>query len=270
VPLRVMTWNLWWRFGPWEQRERAIVEVIRAVDPDVVCLQEVWSAEGGEDQVTRLAGALGLHGVSTDPVFYGGMSFGNAVLARWPVERIVDEPLPRLDGRPGHRRVLGTVLATPFGSWPVYATHLDHRFDASSAREVQARRLLEVIAAHRTDPETELPAVIGADLNAVPDSDEVRALTGRRDSGVGGIVLTDCWEQVGDDGGATWVRDNPYTTDTAWPGRRIDYVLVAWPRPKPVGNPIRAWLAATDDVLVEGEPIRPSDHAAVVVELVTP
>ena len=37
-----MTWNLWWRFGNWEQRQRAIVDTIREADPDVVCLQEVW------------------------------------------------------------------------------------------------------------------------------------------------------------------------------------------------------------------------------------
>ena len=33
--MRVMTWNLWWRFGAWEQRQRAIVETIRRADPDV-------------------------------------------------------------------------------------------------------------------------------------------------------------------------------------------------------------------------------------------
>ena len=43
MALRVMTWNLWWRFGPFERRRPAILEVIRAADPDVLCLQEVWS-----------------------------------------------------------------------------------------------------------------------------------------------------------------------------------------------------------------------------------
>jgi endonuclease/exonuclease/phosphatase family metal-dependent hydrolase len=270
VPLRVMTWNLWWRFGPWEQRERAIVDVIREADPDVVCLQEVWAAEGGDEQVDRLAAALGRYGVSTEPVYYRGMSFGNAVLSRWPLERVVDEPLPRPDGGPGHRRLLGTVVTTPHGDWPVYATHLDHRFDASAVRELQTRRILEVVAARRGDPEVELPAIVGGDFNAVPDSDEIRALTGRRANGVAGIVLSDCWEQAGDGTGATWTADNPYTPDTAWPERRIDYLFVAWPRPKPVGNPIRAWLAGTDDAIVDGERVRASDHAAVVVDLVTP
>ena len=40
--LRIMTWNIWWRFGPWEQREPAILQSIADLDPDIIALQEVW------------------------------------------------------------------------------------------------------------------------------------------------------------------------------------------------------------------------------------
>jgi hypothetical protein len=40
--LRLLEWNLWWRFGPWEERGPAIEATVAAHDPDVVCLQEVW------------------------------------------------------------------------------------------------------------------------------------------------------------------------------------------------------------------------------------
>jgi len=31
-----MTWNIWWRFGPrWREREPALIETLRKVDPDV-------------------------------------------------------------------------------------------------------------------------------------------------------------------------------------------------------------------------------------------
>ena len=43
--LRVLSWNLWGRFGPWEKRLPAIVSTIAALEPDVACLQEVWSAD---------------------------------------------------------------------------------------------------------------------------------------------------------------------------------------------------------------------------------
>ena len=36
--MRVMTWNLWWRFGPFGQRLPAIIDTMRQIDADVLCL----------------------------------------------------------------------------------------------------------------------------------------------------------------------------------------------------------------------------------------
>lgn len=263
-----MTWNLWWRFGPWERRERAIVEVIREVDPDVLCLQEAW-ATAGDGIVARLSATFGFHAVASESIGHGEVGFTNAVLARWPCRAIADEVLPAADGSASHRRVVAASIDTPWGPWPVASTHLDHRFDASATRVAQARRLLEVAAAWRGDPDRDLPVVLAGDLNAVPDSDEVRMLTGRT-RGVDGIVFSDVWELAGDGPGWTWLRENPYCDATAWPNRRIDHVMVSWPRPKPVGNPVRAWRVGVGPVDVDGESVWPSDHAAVVAELVTP
>ena len=263
-----MTWNLWWRFGPWEQRRPAIVELIRSVDPDVLCLQEVWSDQT-TDEADRIAEATGLHAVRTTPIPHAGQSFGNAILSRWSLDVIADEALPRTDGEPGHRRVVTAAVETPWGRWPVASTHLDHRFDASATRQHQVTRLLERAIDWRDDPEQDLPLIVGADLNAVADSDEVRLITGRR-PGVAGIVFSDVWEQVGRGSGHTWLGDNPYTAGSAWPDRRLDYVLVSWPRPKPTGNPERAWIVGDGPSIVGGDKIWPSDHAAVVAELTTP
>ena len=263
-----MTWNLWWRFGAWEQRQRAIIHTIASSGADVVCLQEVWVG-ADDDLAAIIARELGLHCVRTDCVGRGGVGFANAVLSRWPIDPIADEALPLHDGTPGHRRVIAGAVRSPWGRWPVASTHLDHRFDDSATRQRQARRLLELAEVWRGDPAIDLPVVIGADLNAVADSDEVRLLTGRRD-GVPGIVLSDAWEQVGDGPGWTWRRENLHATASAWPNRRLDYVLVSWPRPKPVGNPSAARLVGTEPVDVDGEPVWASDHAGVVVDLLTP
>lgn len=268
VSLRVMTWNLWWHFGPFEQRQRAIVEVIRSAAPDIICLQEVWSDEHA-DQAVDLGEALGMDHVRTDPVFYDGQSFGNAILSRWPIERTESSALPNAVGDPGHRRIVAGVADTDWGPWPIASTHFDHRFDASATRQQQAIRLLELGRGWRGDPTTDLPLIVGADINAVPDTDEVRTLTGRR-SGVDGIVFSDVWEQSGIGIGHTWRAANPYSADSAWPDRRLDYLFVSWPRPKPTGNPIRAWNVGEDPVDVDGTPVWPSDHAAVVADLVTP
>ena len=318
--MRVMTWNLWWRFGPFEQRLPAIIDTIRSVDPDIVCVQEVWSrevqsrevqsrevqsgevqsgevesgevqsrevqsreVESGEDcddgddrrdVADELAAALGMHVVRTDPMMWNGESFGNAVLARWPVERIASLPLPDAAGEPGYRRIAAASVATPWGAWPIASTHLDHRYDGSATRQSQVRRLLELGLEWRGDPASDLPLIVGADLNAVPDSDEVRLLTGRS-AGVDGIVFSDVWEQVGNGPGHTWRAENPYLPDSAWPNRRIDSLLVSWPRPNPVGNPTRVWNVGTGpvDVTEAGGAVVsvwPSDHAAVVADFVTP
>jgi hypothetical protein len=80
------------------------------------------------------------------------------------------------------------------------------------------------------------------------------------------MVFSDCWELAGGGDGATWRSDNPYQEATAWPNRRLDYLFVGWPRPKPVGNPIAVRLAGERPV----DGVWASDHAAVVAELVTP
>ncbi len=268
MSLRVMTWNLWWRFGSWERRQAAIIETIRDADPDVVCLQEVWTdADGGLARI--IASELGYHPVTSAPIGRSGVGFSNAVLSRWPATRLADEALPRADGTLGHRRIVAVRIDTPWGGWPVASTHLDHRFDQSLARQRQVRRLLELATRWRGDPAVDLPVVVGGDLNAVPDSDEIRMLTGRR-AGADGIVFSDAWEQAGTGDGATWRGDNPHCADSAWPDRRIDYVLISWPRPKPTGNPIGSRLVGVGPVPIGDHDVWPSDHAAVVVDLVTP
>ncbi len=270
MTLRVMTWNLWWRFGDWEQRRHAIVDTIRRAAPDVLCLQEVWvdTRTATSSMAAILGDELGFHAVSSTPIGRSDVGFTNAVLSRWPNSLLHDEALPRADGSPGHRRVVAASVSTPWGAWPIASTHLDHRFDESAARQVQCRRLLELAASWRGAPATDLPVIVGADLNAVPDSTEVHMLTGR-EPGIGGIVFSDAWEQAGHGPGATWLRDNPHSADSAWPNRRIDYVLVSWPRPKPVGNPITAAVVGTEPVAVDGQSVWPSDHAAVVVDIAT-
>ena len=56
--IRVATWNVWGRFGPWEERWPAIVDELRALDPDVIALQETWRDEE-RTQARLLADELG-------------------------------------------------------------------------------------------------------------------------------------------------------------------------------------------------------------------
>jgi endonuclease/exonuclease/phosphatase family metal-dependent hydrolase len=124
--------------------------------------------------------------------------------------------------------------------------------------------LAAFVAEHRGDPTVDHPVVIGGDFNALPDSDEIRMLTGRTEPAVPGVVLHDAWELAGNtDPGWTWATTNSYQDQPSWPNRRIDYVLVSWPRPKGVATPVTASLAGRE--LIDG--VQGSDHFAVVVEL---
>ncbi|NDE58130.1 MAG: endonuclease [Acidimicrobiia bacterium] len=279
--MRVLTWNLWYEFGPWESRQSAIRRVIEREDPDVICLQEVFCTRTSTSTYSfaeRLANELGHHSVTSDgpwfprrePTVAGEeTAMGNAIISRWPIESHGQITLPGKDDDAGYRKAVHARIATPWGSWPIVSTHLNHRFDESAVRLRQVDALADLIVEMRGDSATDLPVVVGGDFNAVPDSDEIRRLTGRTTTRHANLVLSDVWEQCGDGTGHTWRSDNRYQTDANWPNRRLDYVFVSWPRPKPMGHPRRAWLTGVEPEDVDGSSVQPSDHAAVVVDLRT-
>jgi endonuclease/exonuclease/phosphatase family metal-dependent hydrolase len=247
---RILTWNLWWRFGPWRERQEAILSVLREQDADVIFLQEVWGQAGGLDQADFIAGELNMYVARTEGPWYDDeVSLGNAILSRWPIIEWRVHRLPDVTGAPSYRRAV--------------VARLDYKFDQSSTRMAQCEALSAIVDSLREDPEIDTPVVMAGDFNAVPDSDEIRMLTGRREPAVQGLVFTDLWEVAGEGDGMTWRRDNPYIADSTWPNRRLDYLFVSWPRPRPLGNPTRVWLAGVDAV----GGVQPSDHAAVVADI---
>lgn len=256
--LRVLTWNIWWRFGPWERRQPAIRETLRRVDADVIALQEVWATEDGE-QAGLLAEDLGFHFVYAARDDWDGVKFGNAVLSRWPIVFSEWQPLPAGETEE-HRLVLRADIEGPRGVVQVFCTHLNWRFDDSDVRQAQVREVCRFIADARP---RDYPPVLCGDLNADPASDEIRMLTGRASVPVPKLVFKDAWEVAGEGPGMTWSNDNPFARLALEPDRRIDHVMVGWPKVGGRGHVVNAELAATD--LVDG--VQPSDHYGVVVEL---
>jgi endonuclease/exonuclease/phosphatase family metal-dependent hydrolase len=106
---------------------------------------------------------------------------------------------------------------------------------------------------------------VAGDFNTGPDSDEIRMLTGRRQTARPGFVLFDAWE-FGDGPatpGVTWSSANPWAAPSLLRDQRIDYVFTGWPRRGGVGSALGARLAGTEAV----EGIVASDHYAVVADL---
>ena len=257
--MRVITWNVL-RFDNWAARQPAIEATIQSLEPDIVLLQEVATSE---QQSERLAAAMGWHEFHTTETDRASAYMGNAILSRWPLANVIDTRLPGADGQPAHRSLLTADVVTPWGRWPVGCTHLDHRFDDSALRVAQVDAIADVVLERRGDPKADRPLILGGDFNAVPDSDEIRRLTGRTSTRHRGLVLNDMWEMVGEGPGFTWSRQNPLLAEANWPNRRLDYLFVTWPRPKPIGRPVAIRVAATEPI----GGVQPSDHFAVVADV---
>jgi endonuclease/exonuclease/phosphatase family metal-dependent hydrolase len=256
--VRVATWNLWWRFGPWKERQPAIAATLERLDADIICLQEVWEVDGG-NQAAGFAEQLGYHHVFSNR-FEEGEKFGNAILSRWPITRTESRPLPAPGDAEEFRTVAFAEVEGPRGPIQVFCTHLNWRHDHSAIRQDQLRTIARFVT--ETRPRT-YPPVLCGDMNADPTSDEIRMLTGRAPVAAEKAVFLDAWEVAGEGLGHTWSNANPYAALDLEPPRRIDYVFYGWPKQGGAGHAVRCEVIGTDPV----DGVVPSDHYGVLAEL---
>ena len=259
--IRVATWNIWWRFGPWQERLPLIIDELTRIDADVIALQEVWLADG-TSSAERIAESLGYESVADGILeMEPGVRFGNAVCSRWPIAGHESRRLTAASKPDEERLVLRADIDGPQGPLQVFSTHLNWRFDHSAARQAQVRQLAEFVADSR--PRTYPPIVCG-DFNAEPHSDEIEMLTGQRELAVDGILLVDTWRALHPTSpGFTWSNENTFAADAREWDRRIDYVFVGWPKEEGLGQPLSAELIGTKQI---GD-LWPSDHYGLVTEL---
>jgi endonuclease/exonuclease/phosphatase family metal-dependent hydrolase len=259
-----MTWNLQWRErADWRQRQERVAATLQAVRPDVLGLQEVW-ATTETTLADLLAGRLGMHAAFAAPSLppppdppqrpdQAGVEVGVALLSRWPVLRVERRRLPSW-----HRPEVAALAATldhPAGPLHAVVFCADWEPRRSGLRLAQTRALAGLLR----DPSRDgpLPALLVGDLNAPPETPEIRALTGE---------LVDAWAAARGPGdpGHTLSRANPIAPRAAWQiDRRIDYVLA---RPGTPRRPVvveRAFLAGQQPL----DGLHPSDHYAVVADL---
>lgn len=258
---RVLTWNVWGRFGPWPAREAALIRTLESLRPDVIALQECWVDRDGESQAARLGKALGYHAT------HGGGTFlqpdwatASGLLSRWPIEQQEHREFPSADPAIWGGSALFARLAGPRGELRMFSVTLDWPVHASAARQASVRHLA-AFALEVAGPT--FPTVICGDFNAPPDADELRLLTGRSATVARGFALFDAWEMAGDGPGHTWARSNPWTAQALLPDRRIDYILVGRPQRGGAGHVVRCTLGGT----AAEAGVVPSDHYAVVADL---
>ena len=275
--MRILTWNLWWRFGPWEQRSKAIASVLRELRPDVIGLQEVWAADG-ENFAELLAQDLGMEWAwapaGLPPHWRDfaqpGLGVGNAVLSRWPVLESEVQALPAADGPEEGRVALYTLLDAPGIAVPFFTTHLHAAPYGSAVRCAQVAELARFVAERRT--RGQFPPVVTGDFNAEPDSDELRLFTGIKTAPVvPGMSMIDVWRYA-DPGQpwATWSSTNGHIVHPGNIDSRIDYIHLGLPGLGPASRrPFQvSSVRLAGDAPVDG--IWPSDHLAVLADLITP
>jgi endonuclease/exonuclease/phosphatase family metal-dependent hydrolase len=269
-PLRVVTFNML-HGGPWsgltgrdahlDARLALIVAQLRALDPDVVALQEVPVTRWRGDVAARLAEALGfahVHARATELVFgwrplgrlvLGVLGFveGPAILSRFPIVASAVHELPHCMQRLDPRVALRADVATPAGVVTVYSVHI-------SRDDCQTRRVADLVLAERGPR----PSLVLGDFNTGEDAPAMQALLDR------GFV--DVFRAANPTALGATVRqqiDAPVSTVR----RRVDYCLLlpgTTSGAEVVSSRITLDMPGADR---DGRALWPSDHHGIVAEI---
>lgn len=277
--LRVVTINFWGTEPPFERRIDLAARQLHAIDPDVVCMQEV-KPHGSATTADALAGKLGMTAVyarasSWSDGEHGYATAGEeglAILSKAPLADHRALVLP--EARPADTRILlSGRIATAGGPIWVHTTHLHYRLDDGVAREQQVVAIDAAIRACGREA-TDSPQILCGDFNATPDSDEIRFLRGLHTLEGRRTHFQDAWlrlhrEPEPGDGpaqGITWSSENRFTRPlrSLDLDRRIDYVFATTRKKDGRGT-----IHASRVVLTErdgADDICASDHYAVLAE----
>jgi len=241
----VATWNLWWRFGPWRQRQPLIIDRLRMLDADILCLQELWG-DADIDQAREIAEVLGYHAYYVGVLPIDGIEWGMGILSKWPFLEKKEFVLPSMPSEDGSRdcKAMWTLIDGPRGQIGVLNTHLSWRPEESAIRQQQLTAIAQFIKkTHSGD----IPPILCGDFNAIPSADEIRMMTGEAPVPVDGLYFFDAWRAAAPtDVGFTWDSVNSLTHKALQPNRRLDYIFVGEPASNGAGHIIDAVRIGTE------------------------
>ncbi len=224
--MRVVSWNIHWGCGKDSRiRIHAIIDVLRKLNPDVICLQEVASnhpeleGNAGSNQFRQLAGAFGgYHAViePTSEIYQNNLprQFGNLLLSKYRMTQVHRHMLPwppDPDSPAGMPRgLIETVLEAPGGKMRLLTTHLEYYSKLQRMAQIQYIRYQHWEACERAkifqpDPSLDAPFQLGyrpgsaiycGDFNMLPGSEEYETLLS---PGEGAFMpLVDAWRLKND------------------------------------------------------------------------
>ena len=156
--LRIATYNIHRCRGlDGRTRPERIIGVLKAVDADVVALQEVVGAgPHGGGQAEELGAALGMGWIMSSARLLRGHQFGNMVLSRFPITQHVEHDLSWKTCEA--RRMQRVDVSVNGSTLHVYNVHLG---TALLERRHQAERLASIV----TDRHVPGPKLVLGDFN---------------------------------------------------------------------------------------------------------
>jgi endonuclease/exonuclease/phosphatase family metal-dependent hydrolase len=251
--MRVMTWNVWWRFGDnWREREPGLLRVLADVAPDIVGIQECWGEES-RSQADLFAETIGGRAAYVDgdlppatPAGDGAV-MGVGLASRWPIIAVERADLPS-EGR--RNPALVATLDAPWGETRVVVGAVSWEPERMAETTAQVAALQRLV--HDGSDARPGPGVLLADLNY--DNTQPPLATMR---------LHDAWDAAAPGADPRTLSETnrfaPPECDLQW-NRRIDHIRFA---PGTAGaRALRAWI-------VRDEPggMPPSDHYPVVADI---
>ena len=257
--IKVLSWNIWWKFENYIKRQDLIFNEIKKLRPDILCLQEVWEDQD-RSQAKMISDLLGYNYKFFKSYEFDGVSFGNAIVSKYPIIKFNSQLIPTENKFNENRTLLHTQLLYEEHKINVLCTHLNYKYNQSDIRQDQVKFILEYIS-HLDS--SSFPNILCGDFNADPMSEEIRLVLGLK-SPINRTVLKDVW-QINNpiNSGHTWSNQNIYAKKTLEPDRRIDYIFVGSPGKNGLGHPKETHLVGTE----MKDKIHPSDHFGIITHL---
>lgn len=239
-------------------------EEFRRLDADVITLQETVLL-GEEDQAREMLGPrYRLAQQRTRETGRAGAPKGQGITtaSRWPIGRTfeIDLHLTERTSDFACTCLVTEILAPePLGRIWVANHFPDYQLDHEYERCLQAvavARELKTLA--RESPGH---VIIAGDLDAEPDADSIRFLTGKHVIDGLSVCYRSAWDAIHpDEPPVTYTPSNPHQADPDWPFHGIDHVLVRCARSGPT------LLARSCSRAFDRGPTTASDHYGLVVD----
>ena len=246
-----------------EERLQMTIRELKALDPDIIAVQEASDSRRHGNVPERLAKALGLHVVfepATDHVFglwpldnivVGMMGFkeGSAILSRFPNAGSHVYDLPRCEKWLEPRIMLQAELSTTWGPLQVFSTH------TGRGEECQMERVGKIVRDRRSAG----PSLLMGDFNT-PETAQVLT-TLRNEAG-----FMDAYRIANPEatGPTVWQRiHSPEPTVS----HRVDFILLLNGRQWAASVRSSRLVLNRPEHLADGTTLWPSDHYGVLAEM---